>query len=127
MGGSIPRHSGRLQKHRENAENEGVAEYLNKLVHARIGHYVLVREIGRGTHYTLFQAVDPRLGRMVVIKILHVSSTPVAAGRTARATRSRQRSWRRACGGKRTPWRACPTPTSSRSTRPASMMGMPTS
>ena len=37
-------------------------------------HYVLVREIGRGTHYTLFQAVDPRIGRMVVIKILHVSS-----------------------------------------------------
>ena len=65
-----------LQKHSENAENEGVAEYLNKLVHARIGHYVLVREIGRGTHYTLFQAVDPRLGRMVVIKILHVSSAP---------------------------------------------------
>ena len=41
-------------------------------MHARIGDYVLVREIGRGTQYTLFQAVDPRLGRMVVIKILHV-------------------------------------------------------
>ena len=57
-----------------------MSQVLNKLVHARIGHYVLVREIGRGTHYTLFQAVDPRLGRMVVVKILHVSSADAPGG-----------------------------------------------
>ena len=35
-----------------------------------------MREIGSGTHYTLYQAVDPRVGRMVVVKILHVAGAP---------------------------------------------------
>ena len=50
-----------------------MADCIEKLVHARIGDYVLVREVGRGTHYSLFQAVDPRGGRMVLLKILHIS------------------------------------------------------
>ncbi len=50
-----------------------MADSIDRLVQARIGDYVLVRVIGRGTHYTLFQAVDPHVRRMVVIKILHVT------------------------------------------------------
>jgi len=50
-----------------------MADSIDRLVHARIGDYALVRVIGRGTHYTLFQAVDPHVRRMVVIKILHVA------------------------------------------------------
>ncbi|MBV9849713.1 MAG: serine/threonine protein kinase [Armatimonadetes bacterium] len=53
-----------------------MAVLLDKPIYARIGDYVLVRVIGRGTHYTLFQAMDPRVGRMVVVKILHASSAP---------------------------------------------------
>jgi len=61
------------------AEDESVAEPLEPLKFGRIGEYVLAREVGRGTHYTLFQALDPRDGRMVVIKILHVSAEAEAA------------------------------------------------
>lgn len=62
---------------------------LNGLLHARIGEYVLLREIARATHYTLYQAVDPRVGRMVLIKLLHISETApggeeVRAGATER-------------------------------------------
>ncbi len=45
---------------------------IEGLDYRQISDYVLVRVIGRGTHYTLYQAIDPRLGRMVVIKILHI-------------------------------------------------------
>ena len=57
-----------------------MADVLDKPLAARIGHYVLVRRIGRGTHYTLYQAVDTRVGRMVLIKSLHVpaAATPAA-------------------------------------------------
>ncbi len=47
---------------------------IERLAYRKISDYVLVRPIGRGTHYTLYQAVDPRTGRMVVIKILHVAA-----------------------------------------------------
>ncbi len=47
-------------------------ESIERLAYRKVSDYVLVRAIGRGTHYTLYQAVDPRLGRMVVIKILHI-------------------------------------------------------
>ncbi len=56
-----------------------MAEPLEPLKFGRIGEYVLAREVGRGTHYTLFQAMDPRDGRMVVVKILHVSAEAEAA------------------------------------------------
>ncbi|MGI4789630.1 MAG: serine/threonine-protein kinase [Janthinobacterium lividum] len=46
---------------------------IEGLAYRKVSDYVLVRAIGRGTHYTLYQAVDPRLGQMVVIKILHVT------------------------------------------------------
>lgn len=61
------------------ADNVGMAEYLDKLVYARIGDYVLVRLIGRATHYTLYQAADPQVGRMVLIKILHVLAAPTSS------------------------------------------------
>lgn len=51
-----------------------MSESIERLAYRKISDYVLVRAIGRGTHYTLYQAVDPRLGRMVVIKILHVAA-----------------------------------------------------
>jgi serine/threonine protein kinase len=51
-----------------------MTESIERLAYRRISDYVLVRAIGRGTHYTLYQAVDPRTGRMVVIKILHVAA-----------------------------------------------------
>ncbi len=62
---------------------------LNGLLHARIGEYVLLREIARATHYTLYQAVDPRVGRMVLIKLLHISETAAAetGARTGAAER----------------------------------------
>ena len=73
-----------------------MADCIEKLVNARIGDYVLVREIGRGTHSSLFQAADPRGGRMVVIKVLHVSAasgpdatTPEAAHEPARVQEAR--------------------------------------
>ena len=47
---------------------------------------MVVREIGQGTHYTLYQAVDPRAGRMVVIKILHVASAAAPAEGDGAAT-----------------------------------------
>jgi len=56
-----------------------MADSIDRLVHARIGDYALVRVIGRGTHYTLFQAVEPHIRRMVVIKILHVTDGPDGA------------------------------------------------
>ena len=63
---------------------------LNGLLHARIGEYVLLREIARATHYTLFQAVDPRVGRMVLIKLLHISeAAPGGDGPRAGATERR--------------------------------------
>lgn len=46
---------------------------IERLAYRKVSDYVLVRAIGRGTHYTLYQAVDPRLGKMVVIKILHIA------------------------------------------------------
>ncbi len=49
-----------------------MADSIERLAYRKISDYVLVRAIGRGTHYTLYQAVDPRRGQMVVIKILHV-------------------------------------------------------
>lgn len=51
-----------------------MADSIERLAYRKISDYVLVRAIGRGTHYTLYQAVDPRRGQMVVIKILHVIS-----------------------------------------------------
>ena len=51
-----------------------MTETIERLPYRKISDYVLVRAIGRGTHYTLYQAVDPRSGRMVVIKILHVAA-----------------------------------------------------
>ena len=51
-----------------------MADSIERLAYRKISDYVLVRAIGRGTHYTLYQAVDPRRGQMVVIKILHVTS-----------------------------------------------------
>lgn len=54
---------------------------IERLAYRKVSDYVLVRPIGRGTHYTLYQAVDPRLGRMVVIKILHIAAgNPQAEG-----------------------------------------------
>ncbi len=50
-----------------------MADSIERLAYRKISDYVLVRAIGRGTHYTLYQAVDPRRGQMVVIKILHVT------------------------------------------------------
>lgn len=50
-----------------------MADSIERLTYRKISDYVLVRAIGRGTHYTLYQAVDPRRGHMVVIKILHVT------------------------------------------------------
>lgn len=63
---------------------------LNGLLHARIGEYVLLREIARATHYTLYQAVDPRVGRMVLIKLLHISET-APAGEEVRAGATERR------------------------------------
>ena len=51
-----------------------MSDSIEGLAYRKVSDYVLVRAIGRGTHYTLYQAVDPRLGQMVVIKILHVTS-----------------------------------------------------
>jgi serine/threonine protein kinase len=51
-----------------------MTESIERLAYRKVSDYVLVRAIGRGTHYTLYQAVDPRTGRMVVIKILHVAA-----------------------------------------------------
>ena len=51
-----------------------MADSIEQLAFRKVSDYVLVRAIGRGTHYTLYQAVDPRRGGMVVIKILHVVS-----------------------------------------------------
>ncbi len=51
-----------------------MTESIERLAYRKISDYVLVRAIGRGTHYTLYQAVDPGTGRMVVIKILHVAA-----------------------------------------------------
>ncbi len=65
-------------------------ESLNGLLHARIGEYVLLREIARATHYTLYQAVDPRVGRMVLIKLLHISET-APAGEEVRAGATERR------------------------------------
>ncbi len=65
------------------ARNVDETEYraIERLAYRKVSDYVLVRPIGRGTHYTLYQAVDPRVGRMVVIKILHVAlGKPVAEG-----------------------------------------------
>ena len=56
-----------------------MAESLDRLKYGRIGDYVLVRVIGRGTHYTLYQAADPQHDRMVVIKALHVSEATAPA------------------------------------------------
>ncbi len=56
-----------------------MSEGIEKLAYRKVSDYVLVRAIGRGTHYTLYQAVDPRLGQMVVIKILHVAPGKPAA------------------------------------------------
>ena len=56
-----------------------MAESLDRLKYGRIGDYVLVRVIGRGTHYTLYQAADPQQSRMVVIKALHVSEATAPA------------------------------------------------
>jgi len=54
---------------------------IERLAYRKVSDYVLVRPIGRGTHYTLYQAIDPHLGRMVVIKILHVAlGKPLAEG-----------------------------------------------
>lgn len=54
---------------------------IERLAYRKVSEYVLVRPIGRGTHYTLYQAVDPHLGRMVVLKILHVATgKPTAEG-----------------------------------------------
>ena len=50
-----------------------MADSIERLAYRKVSDYVLVRAIGRGTHYTLYQAVDPRRGQMVVIKILHVT------------------------------------------------------
>ena len=51
-----------------------MSDSIERLAYRKISDYVLVRAIGRGTHYTLYQAVDPRQGKMVVIKILHVAT-----------------------------------------------------
>ncbi len=51
-----------------------MADSIEQLAFRKVSDYVLVRAIGRGTHYTLYQAVDPRRGGMVVVKILHVVS-----------------------------------------------------
>ena len=51
-----------------------MTESIERLAYRKVSDYVLVRAIGRGTHYTLYQAVDPQAGRMVVIKILHVAA-----------------------------------------------------
>ena len=48
------------QTHAESADDDGMAESLDRLKYGRIGDYVLVRVIGRGTHYTLYQAADPQ-------------------------------------------------------------------
>ena len=50
-----------------------MSDSIERLAYHKVSDYVLVRAIGRGTHYTLYQAVDPRLGQMVVIKMLHVT------------------------------------------------------
>jgi serine/threonine-protein kinase len=57
-----------------------MADSIERLAYRKISDYVLVRAIGRGTHYTLYQAVDPRRGQMVVIKILHVISDSPESG-----------------------------------------------
>ena len=62
-----------LNKPLEDADNGGMADSIERLAYRKVSDYVLVRAIGRGTHYTLYQAVDPRRGQMVVIKILHVT------------------------------------------------------
>ncbi len=67
-----------------------MADSIDRLVHARIGDYALVRVIGRGTHYTLFQAVDPHVRRMVVIKILHVADVADAPDGAAPTRESAQ-------------------------------------
>ena len=63
-----------LHNCRKDADNGGMSESIERLAYRKISDYVLIRAIGRGTHYTLYQAVDPRLSRMVVIKILHVAA-----------------------------------------------------
>ena len=62
------------------AEYDAMAEALDRLVYGRIGNYVLVRVIGRATHYTLYQAADTCASRMVLIKTLHVADTYVEGG-----------------------------------------------
>ncbi len=57
-----------------------MADSIERLTYRKISDYVLVRAIGRGTHYTLYQAVDPRRGQMVVIKILHVTPDAPESG-----------------------------------------------
>lgn len=57
----------------QDADNNGMSDSIERLAYRKVSDYVLVRAIGRGTHYKLYQAVDPRLGHMVVIKILHVT------------------------------------------------------
>lgn len=63
-----------------------MAEALDRLVYGRIGDYVLVRVVGRATHYTLYQAADPSAGRMVLIKALHVADAYVQGGDTSEAS-----------------------------------------
>ncbi len=50
-----------------------MADSIERFAPRKIGDYVLVRAIGRGTHCTLYQAVNPHRGQMAVIKILHVT------------------------------------------------------
>ena len=52
-----------------------MTDSIERLAYRKISDYVLVRAIGRGTPYPLYQAVDPGRSRMVVIKILHVAAS----------------------------------------------------
>lgn len=56
-----------------------MADSIERLAYRKVSDYVLVRAIGRGTHYTLYQAVDPRRGQMAVIKMLHIVAVKSAS------------------------------------------------
>jgi len=57
-----------------------MSDSIERLAYRKVSDYVLVRAVGRGTHYTLYQAVDPRLGQMVMIKMLHVTPSKPEPG-----------------------------------------------
>ena len=77
----------------------------------RIGKYVIVNEVGRGSTGTVYLSHDPYYGRDVAIKVYNIDASE--------RRRARARSRARCSCPKRTWWACCSTRTSCRSTTPA--------